>query len=114
MQPKALGSSLLLTLTTSLVHSVLKSVCGFPGIQDVALFPMATGMTLTLLLLTMKALKPAGEFVILSRIDQKTCLKCIVTAGLKPIIVDLKESDKGAVFASPLKRDLAINRLGGD
>ncbi len=96
LQPKALGSSLLLSLTTALVQYALRNIYGLHAIKDVALFPMATGMTLTLLLMSMRASKPGAEFVVFSRIDQKTCLKCIVTAGLKPIVVDMKET-AGAV-----------------
>lgn len=42
---------------------------------------MATGMSLTLVLLTMKKEKPNAEYVIWPRIDQKSCFKCIITSG---------------------------------
>jgi len=39
-------------------------------------------------LLTLKSLRPAGEYVVWSRIDQKTCLKAITAAHLKPIVIE--------------------------
>ena len=45
-------------------------------------------MALTLCLMTLKQTKPSAEFVIFLRIDQKSCFKSILTAGLKPIVVD--------------------------
>lgn len=43
--------------------------------------PMATGMSLVLCLLTLKQERPGAKFVLWSRIDQKACFKCILTAG---------------------------------
>ncbi|VDQ16509.1 unnamed protein product [Trichobilharzia regenti] len=57
------------------------------------LVPMATGMSLTLCLLAMKRRRPPGaKFVLWSRIDQKSCFKCMLAAGklgikLAPVIV---------------------------
>lgn len=45
--------------------------------------PMATGMSLVLCMLTMKQDRPGAKFVLWSRIDQKSCFKCIITAGKK-------------------------------
>ncbi len=57
--------------------------------------PLATGMSLSLTLLTLKHQKPKAEYVIWPRIDQKTCLKCIITSGLKPIVVpNIMEKDE--------------------
>lgn len=52
-------------------------------------------MALTLSLLTLKQLKPEGVYVIWSRIDQKSCFKSILTAGLTPIIVELSVIKRG-------------------
>jgi O-phospho-L-seryl-tRNASec:L-selenocysteinyl-tRNA synthase len=49
---------------------------------------MATGMSLMLCLLTMKAQRPNAKYVLWSRIDQKSCLKCILSANLIPIIIE--------------------------
>jgi O-phospho-L-seryl-tRNASec:L-selenocysteinyl-tRNA synthase len=44
------------------------------------------GMTLSFL--TLRILKPNAKYIIWSRIDQKTCFKCIITSGFIPIIID--------------------------
>lgn len=44
--------------------------------------PMATGMSLVLCMLTLKQERPGAKFVLWSRIDQKSCFKCIITAGM--------------------------------
>ena len=52
-------------------------------------------MSLTLALLTLKSQYPEKEYVVFSRIDQKTCLKAIKTANLEPIVVDpLEDGDE--------------------
>lgn len=51
--------------------------------------PMATGMSLVLCMLTMKQDRPGAKFVLWSRIDQKSCFKCIITAGNRAIIIVL-------------------------
>jgi O-phospho-L-seryl-tRNASec:L-selenocysteinyl-tRNA synthase len=88
LQPKAIGSSLIVKLTRAMVLHVLKKFCGLPCIQDVIVLPFATGMAITMTLLTLKSLRPAGEYVVWSRIDQKTCLKAITAANLKPIVIE--------------------------
>jgi len=105
---------MLVTLTTSLVQNLLKSIIGLYWVQEVSLFPMATGMALTMLLLTMKASKPKGEYVVFSRIDQKTSLKSIITANLKPIIIDLKEDSKGGLVTDIEQIEKAIDKYGSD
>lgn len=86
IQPKALGSSVLNLLTNNLLKNFLHSI-NFSFIKDLIIFPSATGMTLTLCYLTLKLLKPKANYVIWSRIDQKSCLKSIITSGLIPIII---------------------------
>lgn len=71
-----------------MVLHVLKKCCGLQMIQDVLVLPFATGMAISLTLLTLKSQKPSAEYVIWSRIDQKTCLKAITAANLKPIIIE--------------------------
>lgn len=88
-QPKAAGSSLLLQLTRYLTISAFK-IMHYEFVQDVLLVPLATGMALTLALLTMKELKQNAQYVIWPRIDQKTCLKCIQAANLTPIVLEGK------------------------
>lgn len=88
LQPKAIGSSLVVKLTKAMFINAMNKILGYPSIKDALVLPFATGMSLTITLLTLKSLNPAGEYVIFPRIDQKTCLKCIYTANLKPIVVE--------------------------
>lgn len=56
----------------------------FAGVNASAgcfMVPLATGMSLVLCLLTLKQERPGAKFVLWSRIDQKACFKCIITAG---------------------------------
>jgi O-phospho-L-seryl-tRNASec:L-selenocysteinyl-tRNA synthase len=53
LQPKAVGSSLLVQLTCSLVKNMLHSI-GMNFISDVIVFPSATGMAITISLLTLR------------------------------------------------------------
>lgn len=85
-QPKAIGSSLMNQLTNSLLLDLMKSL----GIRSAAkcfLIPISTGFAITLCLLALKSKKDA-KYVLWSRIDQKSCFKCILTANLIPVIID--------------------------
>ncbi|KAG8240045.1 hypothetical protein J437_LFUL019613, partial [Ladona fulva] len=67
------------------------SVTAIGGVKTSAgcfVVPMATGMSLVLCMLTIRQERPQAKYVIWSRIDQKACFKCIVTAGLEPVIVE--------------------------
>lgn len=46
------------------------------------LIPVATGMALLLVLLTMKQSRPQAKYVIWPRIDQKSSFKCMPSAGV--------------------------------
>ena len=87
LQPKACGSSLLVQLTNSMLKNLLHSI-GLNFIKDIIILPFATGMSLTISFLTLRLMKPKAKYIIFSRIDQKTCLKCIVTSGYEPIIIN--------------------------
>lgn len=80
-QPKAAGSSLMYKLTNQLLEDLFKLM----GINNhkinCLLVPIATGMSITLCLLSFKLKKPQSRYVIWSRIDQKSCFKSIVSAG---------------------------------
>ena len=75
-------------LTKAMTLHVIKKVVGLSFINDVVILPFATGMSITLSLLALKSLKPNAEYVLWPRIDQKTCLKSILTANLKPIWIE--------------------------
>ena len=89
-QPKAAGSSLLLQLTRYLTLSALHEL-NYEFVGSVLLLPLATGMAISLSLLTLAELRPNRKFVLWSRIDQKTCLKSIITANLTPICIPLRQ-----------------------
>jgi O-phospho-L-seryl-tRNASec:L-selenocysteinyl-tRNA synthase len=84
IQPKAVGSSMMQQLTTSMVrHALILSGAKKEWVRGCLILPLATGMTLTMVLLTLKIKQHEGsKYVILPRIDQKTCVKCIYAAGI--------------------------------
>ena len=53
LQPKAVGSSLLVQLAHSVLQNFLQSI-GYSFIKDLLILPFATGMSLTLTMLTLK------------------------------------------------------------
>lgn len=80
-QPKAIGSTILGSLTNELMLDVLRRI-GLASCRRCLVLPLATGMTLMMCLLNLKQkTRPAGRYVLWSRIDQKSCLKCILSAG---------------------------------
>jgi O-phospho-L-seryl-tRNASec:L-selenocysteinyl-tRNA synthase len=97
-QPKAPGSSVIAKLTQSMLLDLIRRVLLMPSIQSCLVLPCATGMTLTLVLLALKnklasattttTTSSSQKFVIWTRIDQKTCLKAIISSGFIPIIVE--------------------------
>lgn len=91
VQPKAAGSSIIYILTTYLVRHALQISGLSPAIvENCLIVPMATGLTLTMSMLTLKAQATNFncKYVIWPRIDQKSCFKSILTAGLTPLIVE--------------------------
>jgi len=102
IQPKAIGSSLLYKLTSLLTLNMIQSVSFTDAVHKsfnkneepfkCLLLPTATGLTIALTLLTLKQKKPKASLVIWSRIDQKSCLKAILTAGLIPCICELSKN----------------------
>ena len=87
-QPKAAGSSMIVSLTNSLVVDWLR-FSGARSIKEAFVAPVSTGMAIVLCLLTLRLKRPHAKYVVWSRIDQKSCFKAIITAGYIPIIVDL-------------------------
>jgi glutamate/tyrosine decarboxylase-like PLP-dependent enzyme len=89
-QPKAAGSSLLAALTHALALSAARE-CGLRRTAAALVLPLATGMTLALVLSTLRARRGAGaRLVVWSRIDQKSAFKCIAAAGLTAVVVPLR------------------------
>jgi O-phospho-L-seryl-tRNASec:L-selenocysteinyl-tRNA synthase len=89
VQPKAVGSSIINKLTNCLVLDALKT-SGLNFIKEAFVLPMATGMSLTLCMLTFKNIKKDAKYVIMPRIDQKSCIKSICLAGRLIIYLILK------------------------
>jgi O-phospho-L-seryl-tRNASec:L-selenocysteinyl-tRNA synthase len=87
VQPKAAGSSLLLKLTNYLALDLLRRA-GAPSLCAALTLPLATGMSITLVLLALRKLRPGATHVLWPRLDQKACLKAILAAGLTPVVVD--------------------------
>ena len=86
-QPKAAGSSIIYKLSTCMAAHALE-LAGFNKPVHCLVLPFATGMTLTMCMLNMRATNSTAKYVIWSRIDQKSCFKSILTAGLTPLVVD--------------------------
>ena len=49
--------------------NALNKILGYTSIKDLIILPFATGMSLTMTLLTLKSQNPNGEYVIFPRID---------------------------------------------
>ena len=110
---QAAGSSLLVKLTNILTKHALM-VAGMLDVKAVTVLPVATGMAITLTLLAMKAARPkAARYVLWPRIDQKTCLKAVVSAGLELVVIqnvlrgDQLSTDMDAIVAQ-------VEQLGAD
>ena len=69
LQPKAVGSSLMVKLCKAMTLNVLRKVIGLSCINDCIVLPFATGMSITLTMLALKSMKPEAEYVIWPRID---------------------------------------------
>jgi len=63
-------------------------IAGLKSIKSALVVPVATGMAMTLAFLALRTLKPRATKIVLSRIDQKSCIKSIQAAGYEPVIVD--------------------------
>lgn len=86
IQPKAAGSTLLQQLTHRILIHVFK-ILGL-GVFKCIILPVATGMAMTLSLLYLRSLRKDCKYVVFLRIDQKSCLKSVFTAGLEPVVVE--------------------------
>ncbi|KAH3707970.1 O-phosphoseryl-tRNA(Sec) selenium transferase-like [Dreissena polymorpha] len=87
VQPKAAGSSLLMKLTNSLALDVIK-LSGISSVASCFVVPMATGMSLMLCMLAFRLRRPNAQYVIWPRIDQKSCIKSTITAGLQLVVIE--------------------------
>lgn len=112
VQPKAAGSSLILKLTEYLAFDAIR-IMGIQFIESLLVLPLATGMSISLVLLTLQKMKPAAKIILWPRIDQKTCLKCIVTANLIPVPIEgVIENDEIQTNLEEIKKK--INEYGAE
>ncbi|CAK9104435.1 O-phosphoseryl-tRNA(Sec) selenium transferase (Liver-pancreas antigen) (LP) (SLA-p35) (SLA/LP autoantigen) (Selenocysteine synthase) (Sec synthase) (Selenocysteinyl-tRNA(Sec) synthase) (Sep-tRNA:Sec-tRNA synthase) (SepSecS) (Soluble liver antigen) (SLA) (UGA suppressor tRNA-associated protein) (tRNA(Ser/Sec)-associated antigenic protein) [Durusdinium trenchii] len=113
-QPKAAGSSLLVQLTRYLALDAIR-LAGIKAAKACAVLPAATGLTMTLVFLALRQMRPEGKYVVWSRIDQKSCFKAIGAAGLKPIVVELKPIEGTDALGTDLEgMRSAIEQVGAD
>uniref|UniRef100_A0A182HZ58 O-phosphoseryl-tRNA(Sec) selenium transferase n=1 Tax=Anopheles arabiensis TaxID=7173 RepID=A0A182HZ58_ANOAR len=124
-QPKAAGSTIMANLTNSLVRDWIRTI-GIPSCGHAIVVPLATGMTVMLTLRAIHASRPAARYVLWSRVDQQSCFKSIIAAGLTPIAIDSllaseingngeQPQDANPTFATDLAAFAKhINQLGAD
>ncbi|ALC45368.1 CG1427 [Drosophila busckii] len=113
-QPKAAGSTLLSNLTNALLLDLIRTL-GVTSCAGCFLVPLATGMTLTLCLQALRKSRPAAKYVLWSRIDQKSCFKAIIAAGLQPVIITGKASSAAEALDTNIhKFEEQIIALGAD
>ena len=121
-QPKAIGSSLLQRLTTALTQHALQ-LAGLTSATDCLLMPVATGMTVTVALMALQRERESrseadqlslARYVVMPRIDQKTCIKCVTAAGLQPSVVQLAVDDQSDALVTDVAAiERRIDELGG-
>ena len=58
---------------------------------------MATGMALRECFISLKLQRPQANNIIWPRIDQKSCLKSMLSIGLNVIVIEPKQSEKGLI-----------------
>eukprot|EP00033_Pygsuia_biforma_P002973 GCRY01003274.1.p1 GENE.GCRY01003274.1~~GCRY01003274.1.p1 ORF type:complete len:655 (-),score=182.86 GCRY01003274.1:388-2352(-) len=89
VQPKAAGSSLLVRLTNCLLLSLLRTV-GATKTKQAVLMPVATGMSINLILTTLRHQRPRARYILWSRMDQKSAIKAALNVeGVRLIPVDM-------------------------
>merc|ERR1712176_311243 len=95
-QPKAVGSSIIAKLTDHLALEAVR-VAGLKHIKSSIVLPMATGMALRECFISLRLQRPQANHIIWPRIDQKSCLKSMLSIGLNVIVIEPKLADKGFV-----------------
>ncbi|KAJ8317506.1 hypothetical protein KUTeg_005410 [Tegillarca granosa] len=99
-------------LTNCLVLDIIK-LSGIQSVKSCFVVPMATGMSLVLCMLTFRLNRPKARYIIWPRIDQKTCIKSIITAGFEAVVIEnLLEGDELRTDVEAIKKK--IDELGSD
>lgn len=114
VQPKAAGSSLMVQVTHKLLADLLKRGFGLGGFSKLIILPVATGMAVMLCIMNLRNRVLKGQpiqfiskkkkihetkinpkvqrnKVIFLRIDQKSCIKAILSLGLEPIVIETRK-----------------------
>lgn len=113
-QPKAAGSSLIVQLTRYLALDAIR-ISGIKAAKACCVLPAATGLTMTLVMLALRQTRPAGRYVIWSRIDQKSCFKAFGAAGLQTIVVELKPVEGTDALGTDVEGiQAAVERVGAE
>jgi O-phospho-L-seryl-tRNASec:L-selenocysteinyl-tRNA synthase len=94
-QPKSVGTSILIQIAYICLQSLMKKVVGLSFVtstSNIIILPVATGKSMEHCLLYLKRSAPETapiqtDVVLWCRIDQKSCLKSIISAGLTPVVV---------------------------
>jgi O-phospho-L-seryl-tRNASec:L-selenocysteinyl-tRNA synthase len=115
-QPKAVGSSVLVKLTLLMVLDAVRRGSGLnpkTAASHGILLPLCTGMSTSLVLSSLRT--SAGDesrnIVLWSRIDQKSCFKAILSAGLKCVVIPtMRDGDQVVTDADALARALAEHK----
>lgn len=90
-QPKAPGGSIMYQITNYLARSILKN-CGLPNIKKAIAVPIATGMSLALVLGALRDKEnQQRNKIIIPRLDHKSILKAVDLMGFKTKIVEGKK-----------------------
>ena len=115
-QPKACGSSAAHALCGALARDALR-LAGMREVgKRVLVLPLATGMTMTLVLSSMRSRcaregREGANCVIWCRLDQKTCVKAATCAGLKLVVIEpVLNGDQLETNVSAIER--AIDEVG--
>jgi hypothetical protein len=108
-QPKAVGSSVLVKLALMLTLDALRRGSGLNAKTAAAhgiLLPLCTGMSMSLVLSSLRDEEnPHRNLVLWSRIDQKSCLKAVQSAGLTCIVVPtLLDGDRVVTDVSTMEQ----------
>jgi O-phospho-L-seryl-tRNASec:L-selenocysteinyl-tRNA synthase len=85
-QPKAVGSSVLVQLTLFMAMDAIRRGSGL-NVKYGILLPLCTGMSMSLVLSSLREANPDRSMVLWCRIDQKSCFKAISSAGLTCVVI---------------------------
>ena len=117
IQPKARGSSLLLSLTQALACDAM-TIAGYKksckSTKNALLLPTATGLALSFCFSTLKRRNTCKNTVIWMRIDQGSCYKSMLLNGCNVVVIELKRTISGSLAADLESLKLALEKHHND